>query len=71
LGRLGGGIGAGGDKQVPTLIEEIGGEKGTKIVQIYAFENMSFAVDKYGTVYAWGSNKNNILALSNALSSQK
>ncbi len=56
---------------MPTLIEEIGGEKGTKIVQIYAFENMSFAVDKYGTVYAWGSNKNNILALSNALSSQK
>ncbi len=59
------------DRQVPTLIEEIGGERETKIVQIYAFENMSFAVDKYGTTYAWGQNKNNILALGGNLTTQK
>jgi alpha-tubulin suppressor-like RCC1 family protein len=27
---------------------------GVQIVQIYASENMSFAVDKLGTTYAWG-----------------
>ena len=57
------------DRQQPTLIEEMGGEQETKIVQIYAFENMSFAVDKHGTTYACGQNKNNILALGGNLAS--
>lgn len=79
FGQLGlGGKGRGGDsgigaadRQVPTLIENIGGETTTKIIQIYAFENMSFAVDKHGTIYAWGQNKNNILALGKTQAQQK
>lgn len=34
------------------------------IVQVYAGEQSSFAVDKYSTVYAWGHNKNNCLLLN-------
>lgn len=33
------------------------------VVQIYASENMSFAVDKAGQVVAWGQNKSNLLML--------
>ena len=32
-----------------------------KIVQIYAFENMSVAVNERGVVSCWGENKNNQL----------
>ena len=32
-------------------------------MKVYAYENMSFAVDKAGQVYCWGSNKGNIMNL--------
>lgn len=34
------------------------------IVQIYAGENMSFAVDKFGETFAWGENKHNALLVN-------
>ena len=37
------------DKEFPTKIETL-----RNIVQIYAGENMSFAVDKFGDTFAWG-----------------
>ena len=51
--------------------EQIDREKPDKIdlknvVQIYAGENMSFAVDKFGSTYAWGENKHNCLMLDNS-----
>jgi alpha-tubulin suppressor-like RCC1 family protein len=41
------------------------------IVQIYAGENMSFAVDKYGTTYGWGENKHNTLLLDKGEKNEK
>jgi alpha-tubulin suppressor-like RCC1 family protein len=35
-----------------------------KIVQIYCGEFHSFAVDQYGSIYAWGQNKNNCLLVN-------
>ncbi len=37
------------DKEYPTKIETL-----RNIVQIYAGDNMSFAVDKFGDTFAWG-----------------
>jgi alpha-tubulin suppressor-like RCC1 family protein len=58
-------LGHGGyaDKGVPTKVQ---GLLGLSIVKIYAQENMSFAVDKFGMVYCWGSNKSNIMILKDA-----
>eukprot|EP00421_Protoceratium_reticulatum_P000679 CAMPEP_0168364014 /NCGR_PEP_ID=MMETSP0228-20121227/3989_1 /TAXON_ID=133427 /ORGANISM="Protoceratium reticulatum, Strain CCCM 535 (=CCMP 1889)" /LENGTH=570 /DNA_ID=CAMNT_0008376761 /DNA_START=1 /DNA_END=1710 /DNA_ORIENTATION=+ len=44
----------------PTLVEELSRQP---VIQILAVDNMSYALTKSGTVYAWGDNKEGSLAL--------
>ena len=47
------------EREKPTLVHSL-----NYIVQIYASENMSFAVDKMGQTYGWGQNKLNLLMVN-------
>lgn len=50
------------DKEFPTKVDSL-----RNIVQVYAGENMSFAIDKFGDTFAWGENKHNALLINEGL----